>query len=158
MTGPTGAGGGTMRPEDDPGWAAYARTVLRFDLPGTPSVNLALPLSARELAVFRTAGLPGTFGLLTPENPRGRTATVEENDRRWASFRAGPAAGAVRVDGCDPGGGRCERGVALPWTLDAVRDLAIVWEQSAIYWYDGRMMWVVGALTSAAPWPLGGSR
>jgi hypothetical protein len=144
-----------MRPEDDPGWAAYAETVLAFDLPGAPRVDLALPLDARALALFRLAGLPGTFGLVTPENPRGLTASTAENDARWNRFRDGPAARGVRVDGWDPAGTRRERGVALPWSCAALLALARQWDQSAIYWCDGTVMWVLGALTRTAPWPLG---
>jgi hypothetical protein len=60
----------------------------------------------------------------------------------------------VRVDGLSRDRRRVEVGVALPWPMAAVRDLARRWEQSAIYWYDGSAMWVIGALTEAPPWRL----
>ncbi|MGD9573324.1 MAG: DUF3293 domain-containing protein [Thermoleophilia bacterium] len=158
MASTVAAGSAVMRPEDDPGWASYAETVLAFHLPGLPRVDLARPIGAAALATFRRAGLPGTFGLLTPENPRGRTVSIAENDARWARFLGGAGRDAVRVDGWDPAGTRCERGVALPWPRAEVVALAVAWEQSAIYWYDGAEVWVIGALTQSVPWPLGRAR
>lgn len=147
-----------LRPEDDPGWHAYARTVLEFHLPGRPRVDLALPLDAAARATFLLAGLPGAFGLITPENPRGHDATTTVNEERWQRFRAGPGHGKVRVDGHDPHSSRHERGVAMVRPRDQLLQLAREWGQSAIYWYDGDLMWVVGALTIAPPWPLGPGR
>ncbi len=146
-----------MRPTDDPGWAAYADTILLVHGPSPAEVDLARPLGAKEHAVFHAAGLPGCFGLVTAENPRGRDVAPDENAERRARFGAELAAlGAqpVRVDGQSRDRRRAEIGVALSWPLAAVRDLARRWEQSAIYWFDGDAMWVIGALTASAPWRL----
>jgi len=147
-----------MRPGDDPGWAAYAETILRVHGPILAEVDLARPLGAKERAVFHAAGLPGCFGLVTAENPRGRDLTPDENADRRARFESELARSGthpVRVDGLSRDRRRVEIGVALPWPLADVRALARRWEQSAIYWFDGHAMWVVGALTVTDPWRLG---
>lgn len=144
-----------MRPEDDPSWASYARTILEFQVEGTPRVDLAQVLSPSARARFLSVGLPGCFGLLTPENPRGRRVDQAINDTRWAGFRTELADDLVQVDGLDPDSTHRERGVALPWSCERVVHLARRWDQSAIYWFDGHEMWVVGALATAPPWRLG---
>lgn len=147
---------GAMRPADDPGWTSYAETILLVHGPSPLEVDLARPLGARERAVFLAAGLPGSFGLVTSDNPRGREAPEAENAERRARFRAALAGRTrvVRVDGLSRDRRRAEIGVALPWPMAAVRELACEWEQSAIYWFDGSAMWVIGALTIAPPWRL----
>jgi hypothetical protein len=49
-----------------------------------------------------------------------------------------------------------EEGVALALAVEDVEALARVWDQSAIYWWDGEAFWVRGALTQAPPWRLPG--
>lgn len=145
-----------MRPADDPGWASYAETILLVHGPSPMEVDLTRPLGARERAVFLAAGLPGSFGLITSDNPRGRDVSDAVNAERRERFRAALAGRGrvVRVDGLSRDRQRVEVGVALPWPMAQVRDLARAWEQSAIYWFDGRAMWVIGALTDAPPWRL----
>lgn len=146
-----------MRPADDPGWASYAETILLVHGPSPQEVDLARPLGARERAVFLAAGLPGPFGLVTSDNPRGRDVTAAENAARRERFRAalaGRGVNPVRVDGLSRDRSRVEVGVALRWPMAAVRQLAREWDQSAIYWHDGTAMWVIGALTESVPWRL----
>lgn len=147
---------GRLRPEDDPGWASYAETHLVVHGPVPLHIDLALPPGPREIAGLVASGLPGTFGLVTPENPFGHPADAATNATRLRDFLAalGPAS-HVRVDGVSPDGAHVEHGVALAWPCAKVVDLAVRWEQSAIYWFDGHAFWVVGALTDAAPWRLG---
>ncbi|HET9064782.1 MAG TPA: DUF3293 domain-containing protein [Gemmatimonadales bacterium] len=145
-----------MRPEDDPSWASYARTILEFRGTEPVRVDLARPIGPRAQAAFLAAGLPGCFGLVTPENPRGTRADPEANARRWHQFRQALPGTAVPVDGLDPDSAHRERGVGLGWPRSRVLALARQWEQSAIYWFDGHAMWVIGALTRTVPWRLGG--
>lgn len=144
-----------MRPDDDPGWASYARTILEFQVEGRPRIDLALRITPRSQAIFQAAGLPGCFGLLTPENPRGSRADPATNLALWTEFRSGLPGTHVQVDGLDPTSVHRERGVALPWSCARVVALAREWEQSAIYWFDGHAIWVIGALTTTPPWRLG---
>lgn len=151
------AAGAMMRPEDDPGWASYAETILLVHGESPREVDLARPLGARERAVFLAAGLPGAFGLVTSDNPRGRDADHADNAARRERFRAALDARGVhpvRVDGLSRDRQRAEVGVALRWPMTEVVALAREWEQSAIYWYDGSAMWVIGALTDTPPWRL----
>ena len=60
----------------------------------------------------------------------------------------------VRIDGLSPDRQHREIGVGLPWSREDVVDLGRRWDQSAIYWFDGTHMWVIGALTAAPPWRL----
>jgi hypothetical protein len=154
------AGGGStgvMHPADDPGWSSYAETILVVHGNVPVEVPLSRPIGARERAVFVAAGLPGAFGLMTAENPCGQPLGPEENAARRRRLQAELAAQGetpVRIDGLSPDRQHREIGVALRWSCEAVVALARRWEQSAIYWFDGHNMWVVGALTITPPWKL----
>ena len=149
---------GAMRPEDDPGWASYAETVLAFAGLDPFEIDLSLPVPPLARRGLAARGLDGPFGLVTPCNPRGRPSSPEENAARLVRFLAEldlTGARYVRVNGCSPDRRHVERGVALAWPQGEIVALARRWEQSAIYWWDGTRFWVIGALTDAMPWPLG---
>lgn len=142
------------QPSDDPGWAGYSETILVVYGSVQGQVNLADPIGAAEQALFAGAGLAGCFGILTPENPFGISATSHENAARRSRLRAeleelGMA--SVRIDGLSPNRSHREIGVAIRRPLDQVIAMAKRWEQSAIYWFDGHDMWLIGALTAAPP-------
>jgi hypothetical protein len=143
-----------MLPGDDPAWRTYARTILRFNSDPRMELDLSRPLTAREYALLQGLGLPGSFGLVTPENPRGDSVSAMDNEQRWQAFQADLMATVnrwLRVDGYSPDRLHVERGVALEWPRHRVLDLARRWQQSAIYWFDGAAFWVMGALTVAVP-------
>jgi hypothetical protein len=147
-----------MQPEDDPGWASYGETILRVHAAPPFEVDLARPFTDQHRRRFRAAGLPGAFGILTPENPRGRATSAATNAGRLRRFHEALAQGGhapVPVDGLSPDRSRVEHGVALSLPRDVMLAMAEEWEQSAIYWCDGEAMWVLGALTHAEPWRLG---
>ena len=148
----------TMRPEDDPGWAAYAETILRFPGPALLDIDLAIPVPPAARSEFAARGLAGPFGLVTPCNPRGRRSSPGENEARLVRFlaeldRLGTR--YLRVDGFSPDRRHVEHGVALAWSQEEIVALARRWQQSAVYWWDGASFWVIGALTTAEPWQLG---
>lgn len=148
---------GGLSPVDDPSWGSYGETILRVH--GTPplEIDLARPVSPEQRAALAAAGLPGTFGLVTPCNPRGHPVDEATNAARLATFHAALGeAGArwIRVDGLSPDRAHAEEGVALSWPVGEVEALARAWDQSAIYWWDGEAFWVRGALTHAPPWRL----
>jgi hypothetical protein len=148
-----------MRPEDDPGWATYAETILVFPGPDLLEIDLSCPVPLAVAKRLEARGLDRPFGLVTPENPRGHRSSPEDNDSRLERFLAEldrHGRHYQRVDGLSPDRRHAERGVALPWPQEDVVALARQWEQSAIYWWDGVRFWVVGALTLTEPWPLGG--
>jgi len=149
----------TMLPREDPGWASYAQTVLRWHTKPEVAIDLARPVTADARQALRRAGLAGSFALLTPCNPRGRPADPQVNAERLRRFLSDlDAKGAcyLRVDGWSPDGRHVESGVALEWSREESIVLARQWDQSAIYWYDGERFWVLGALTQVPPWPLAG--
>ena len=146
-----------MRPADDPGWSSYAETILVVYGRSPIEVPLSSPIDGRARAAFLAAGLPGCFGLVTSDNPFGRPSTETHNAARRLKFADALAAlisNPVRVDGLSPDRQHREIGVALPWPMAQVIEVARRWEQSAIYWFDGQSMWVIGALTVAPPWKL----
>ena len=148
---------GALLPADDPGWASYAETILVIHGSTPVEVPLSRPIGARERAAFAAAGLPGPFGVLTADNPFGRPMSAEGNAARRTQLAAeldSAGVAAVRVDGYSPDRQHHEVGVALQWPQHEVVALAKRWEQSAIYWFDGESMWVIGALTVAPPWKL----
>lgn len=146
-----------LHPADDPGWSSYAEAILVIHGSSPIEVPLSRPIGAPERTAFAAAGLPGEFGLVTAENPFGRPLSAAENAARREQLAAELAAAGetpVRVDGWSPDRLHREIGVALCWPQMAVVELARRWGQSAIYWFDGHAMWVIGALTVAPPWKL----
>lgn len=144
-----------MRPEDDPGWASYADTILEFHGDEVVTVDLRGELSRSTVAKLGEAGLEGEFGLVTPCNPRGRDITDSENEGRLRSFFASLRADGIAhvvVDGWSRDRSRVERGAGIAMPQDELLAIARRWDQSAIYWFDGSRFWVVGALTQVAPW------
>jgi hypothetical protein len=143
-----------MTPGDDPGWASYAEAILLVHADPPFEVDLSVALGETARAAFAAAGLTGTFGLVTPENPYGREASASENADRLTRFLAelrGHGHDAIGVDGLSRDRQRVEHGVALALPQEVIIALAIRWQQSAIYWWDGEAMWVIGALTAADP-------
>ena len=56
-----------------------------------------------------------------------------------------------RVDGVSPDGRHRERSVAVRLPRDRVVALGRHYRQSAVFWYDGRDVWLLGAVVDAAP-------
>jgi hypothetical protein len=155
------AGARTLRPDDDPGWGAYAQTILHVQGHPPIDIDLAHAVSATQRVALSDHGLEGPFGVMTPCNPYGHMAAPGDNAARMTRFLAGlDAAGKryIRVDGRSPDGRHVETGVALAWSQADVVALARKWQQSAIYWWDGSAVWVIGALTRSRPWRLGAAR
>jgi hypothetical protein len=147
-----------MLPEDDPGWSTYADTIVHFSTTPPVMIDLAVPVGASARARLAAAGFEGSFGLVTPCNPRGRRVDEATNGNLLTRFLAElDATGKryVRVAGSSADGQHTEHGVALAWSQADLVALARKWEQSAIYWWDGAAFWVIGALTASAPWRLG---
>lgn len=145
---------GVMSAADDPSWASYAQTVLALGPDLTTHIDLRAPLTQQGRAAIANLGLKTTFAVLTACNPRGRTVGAAENHRRaaalcaWLNERQVPF---VRAAGRSPDGTHQEPGVAVPIPqADAVR-LAVLYEQSALFWFDADCFWIIGALVDAEP-------
>lgn len=149
----------------DEKWHAYPHTVLEFQVPGTPRIDLRKPIDDDHRALLRHVGLAGEFAVLTSENPCGENAEDEPTfadeaakqrdnaSRRSRLERELAAAGArfIRVDGVAPDGEYREHGVAVEIPRQDAVALARRFRQLAIFWFDGRDFWLVGAVEDRPP-------
>jgi hypothetical protein len=123
--------------------------------------SLAIDLR-REIALdtrraLSQHGFGDGFVVLTAWNPHGRSTNEATNRERNASLRAWLDERHIRwvpADGVSPDRTHREEGVAAVMSVEQGRELAMRYEQSAIYAYDGAIMWLLGALVSAPPLPL----
>lgn len=130
-------------------WGAYPETVCYFK--GDPEVMVDLrervpPATRRGFAAL---GLGEPFGVLTAYNPGGLEIDEAENSRRAAELESELASLGlrfVRVDCCSPDRSHCECSVAAPAPRDQLLDMARRWEQLAIFWWDGAVFWIHGAM------------
>lgn len=145
----------------DEKWKRYPETVLDFQPAGGGTIDLRRPLDERVRAALREIGLTEPFAVVTAENPCGEnaedepTAADEAEQRRANAARSDrlerelAAAGHhfVRVDGVAPDGDYREHAVAVVMPRAQAVALARRYRQVAIFWYDGRDFWLVGAMT-----------
>ena len=135
------------RPAGDPAWGAYGGAVLEFPS-AEPPVRLDLRLTLPASVAARLAGHVGAarFGIVTPANPAGAVLAPAANAARLTAFAADLVAAAlpaVPADGCDPATPHREAGFAIVAPAPTIRALAARWQQTAFYWFDGRVMWLV---------------
>ena len=134
----------------DERWGSYPETVLIFS--GDPEVFI--DLRERVPAATRNAldslGLGEPFAVLTAFNPRGVDISPEENSRRMQQLEAELESSGdhfVRVDACSPDKSHCECSVAIKGEMQRALDIARRWEQIAIFWWDGSLFWIQGAIS-----------
>lgn len=138
----------------DERWSSYPETVLYFA--GEPEVMVDLRIKVAKPVRDGLAAieLDQPFGVLTAFNPRGVDTSSEENTRRMKELEAELSSAGeffVRVDACSPDKSHCECSVALRCDRQRVIDIAIRWEQIAIFWWDGTSFWIYGAISDADP-------
>lgn len=149
----------------DEKWARYPQTVLEFPLPGAPRLDLRRELGDPERALLRERSLTSPFAVLTAENPWGANAedepteaSEEAAERRNAERRArlerelrDAGITFVRCDGVAPDGDYREHAVAMTADRATAVEIARRYRQLAIFWFDGRAFWLVGALADKPP-------
>jgi hypothetical protein len=154
----------------DEKWSQYPCTVLELLAPDAPRIDLRRPLGDRERAMLREHGLDVPFAIFTAENPWGENAEDEPTpaaedaaerrnaERRDRLERELRAAGVrfVRCDGVAPDGDYREHGVAALLEKEGALEMARRYRQLAIFWFDGRDFWLVGALADRPPMRLPG--
>ena len=154
------AASGHQDPRVEEKWAQYPCTVLELRVPDRPRIDLRKALGDRDRAMLRDLGLDRPFAVLTAENPWGENAEDEPSaaredaaERRNASRREElerelRSAGTrfVHCDGVAPDGDYREHGVAALLEREAAISIARRYRQLAIFWYDGRDFWLVGAV------------
>jgi hypothetical protein len=137
-----------MAPADDPSWGQYARTRLEFLADRSLALDLTRAVPADALPRLREHGVGPTFAVLTACNPHGRTVDEPSNQRLTQLLHTDIAVNGqtwVPADGVSLDGGHRECGVAVSLSKEDARALARKYGQSAFFWFDSSVMWLVGA-------------
>lgn len=140
--------------QHDPDWPKYPETVLHFATDPKVTIDLRRVPGAEDLSALRAIGLAEPFVVVTAFDPRGKNLPREENDARAARLESRLRASGfafTRVDACSPDGEHCECSVAVKMPREDAVKLARELEQVAIFWFDGKTFWIIGALVAADP-------
>jgi Protein of unknown function (DUF3293) len=140
--------------QHDPDWPLYPETVLTFSTRPPVEIDLRAIPSERELANLAAAGYERPFAVMTAFDPRGDNLPASENEKRKRELdqrlrRSGYT--FAHVDACSPDGSHCECSVAVLMPQDEAIALAREFEQVAIFWFDGKRFWIVGAMVETDP-------
>jgi Protein of unknown function (DUF3293) len=140
--------------EHDPDWPRYPETILSFSTRPAVEIDLRVIPSERTLADLGAAGFGQPFAVLTAFDPRGRDLSPAENERRRRDLDERLTAKGYKfahVDACSPDRAHCERSVAVVMPREKALQLAREMEQVAIFWFDGRRFWILGAIGDTDP-------
>jgi hypothetical protein len=124
---------------------AFTETVLYFDAPGQPIIDLRAPVTTREKIVLAHLGLDQPFGICTAANPgylRPPVANVEASVLLEWELTALDAH-CVAVAACSPDRMHCERSFAVILPCVTLLEVAQRYDQLAIFWFDGEMFWII---------------
>jgi hypothetical protein len=138
----------------DPDWPRYPETVLSFATRPPLEIDLREIPSDSALAQLRAAGFGEPFAVVTAFDPEGSDLSAAENEQRRKELdRRLTSAGYrfVEVDSCSPDRSHCECSVAVTMPQQKALDLARELRQVAIFWFDGKRFWILGALVEADP-------
>lgn len=140
--------------EHDPDWPRYPETILSFSTGPVVEIDLREIPSDLVLAELNVAGFGEPFAVLTAFDPRGRDLSAAENERRRRNLDERLIAEGykfARVDACSPDRAHCERSVAVVMPREKALQLAREMEQVAIFWFDGKRFWILGAIGETDP-------
>jgi hypothetical protein len=140
--------------QQDPDWPQYPETVLVFATSPPVEIDLRKIPSDGAIAALEAAGLAEPFAIITAFDPRGQNLSTAENKKRKRDLDRRLRSTAYRfadVDCCSPDRSHCECSVAVLMPQDKAIDLAREMEQVAIFWFDGRRFWILGALVETDP-------
>lgn len=135
--------------QHDPDWPKYPETVLDFGTTPAIEIDLRQIPSDGAVAALKAAGLDQPFAIMTAFDPRGGNLPRAENEERKRKLDERLRANGykfVHVDACSPDRSHCECSVAVIMPQGKAIELASELEQVAIFWFDGRRFWIVGAL------------
>jgi hypothetical protein len=138
----------------DPDWPRYPETVLTFATRPPLEIDLRENPSDSALAQLGAAGFGEPFAIITAFDPEGRNLSAAENEQRKQELdRRLSSAGYrfVHVDSCSPDRSHCESSVAVKMPQQKALDLARELGQVAIFWFDGKRFWILGALVESDP-------
>ena len=121
---------------------------------------VAMEIDLREipsdsaLAQLEAAGFGKAFAIVTAFDPEGKNLSASENERRKQELdRRLTSMGYhfVHVDCCSPDRSHCECSVAVIMPRQTALDLAREMRQVAIFWFDGKFFWILGATVKTDP-------
>jgi len=140
--------------QHDHDWPRYPETILEFAPTPRVEIDLRAIPSDDQIAALRAAGLGQPFAIMTAFDPRGENLSPPENERRKQELDERLRSSGYRfahVDACSPDRSHCECSVAVVMPQETALDLAKEMQQIAIFWFDGRRFWIVGALVETDP-------
>jgi hypothetical protein len=140
--------------QHDPDWPRYLETILSFSTRPAVEIDLREIPARRVLAHLEAAGFGQPFAILTAFDPRGRDLSPAENEKRKRELDERLTALGykfVQVDACSPDRTHCECSVAVVMPQEQAIDLAREMEQVAIFWFDGKRFWILGAIVESDP-------
>jgi hypothetical protein len=124
---------------------AFVETVLHFDAPGQPVIDLRIPLTTRDKTVLAHLGLGQPFGICTAANPgylRPPVANAEASVLlEWELLAFNTR--CVAVAACSPDRMHCEHSFAVVLQCRALLEVAQRYDQLAIFWFDGETFWII---------------
>ena len=140
--------------QHDPDWSWYPETVLTFATHPPVEIDLREIPSDSALSQLSAAGFGQPFAIVTAFDPEGRDLSAAENEQRKQDLdRRLIFTGYhfVQVDCCSPDRSHCECSVAVTMPQQNALDLAREMRQVAIFWFDGKRFWILGALAKSDP-------
>lgn len=143
-----------MKPAQDPSWSHYGDTLIELFDDGSLVLDIRQPIPHDQQQQLAASVLGAQFAVLTAFNPHGRDHSAADNAARDRALRAELTAAGytwVCADGWAPDRSHREPGVALVADRARAQEIARRYEQSAIYWYEHGVVWLVGALVDAPP-------
>jgi hypothetical protein len=138
----------------DPDWPRYPETILGFATAPPVQIDLREIPSDSAVAALKVAGWGDPFAIVTAFDPRGENLSKAENEKRMRDLDERLRSTGYRfvhVDCCSPDSSHCECSVAVLMPQEKAIDLARELEQVAIFWFDGRRFWILGALVETDP-------
>jgi uncharacterized protein DUF3293 len=140
--------------QHDPDWPRYPETVLDFATTPKVEIDLRAIPSEDKIAALKAAGFGQPFAIMTAFDPRGENLSSGENEKRKQRLEERLRSSGYRfaqVDACSPDKSHCECSVAVVMPQEMALDLAREMRQVAIFWFDSKQFWILGALVETDP-------
>ena len=140
--------------QHDPDWPRYPETILDFATTPRLLIDLREIPADDKIEALKAGGLDQPFAVMTAFDPRGENLSAAENQKRKRELDESLLSNGytfVQVDCCSPDRSHCECSVAVTMPQEKALDLAREMQQVAIFWFDGKRFWILGALVETDP-------
>ena len=140
--------------QKDPDWPRYPETILDFGTTPRVVIDLREIPAEGKITALKAAGLDQPFAIMTAFDPRGENLSAAENEKRKRKLDERLLSSGytfVQVDSCSPDRSHCECSAAVIMPQEKALDLAREMQQVAIFWFDGKRFWILGALVETDP-------